>query len=117
MTNKEYIEKNNISFSEAMKMYDNQKYPCINDWLNQEHFEWMFKQGDVIVFKESVGFRNNHVYFIVDMDYNYIYVKDFNRNGEIVYWNGIAEHNNKYKEDHSIKILHKNEQDYFKKIA
>ena len=51
MTNKEYIEKNNISFSEAMKMYDNKQYPCINDWLKQEHFEWKFKQGDVIVFK------------------------------------------------------------------
>ena len=39
MTNKEYIEKNNISFSDAMKMYDNEKYPCIDDWLNQEHFD------------------------------------------------------------------------------
>ena len=60
MTNKEYIEKNNISFSEAMKMYDNEKYPCINDWLNQEHFEWMFEQGDVIVYKESVEFRRTN---------------------------------------------------------
>ena len=46
MTNKEYIEKNNISFSEAMKMYDNEKYPCINDWLNQERIEHKFKIGD-----------------------------------------------------------------------
>ena len=117
MTNKEYIEKNKISFSNAMKMYDNKKYPCINDWLNQEHFEWMFEQGDVIVFKESVESRNNHVYFIVDMDFNYIYVKEVNRNGDIVYWNGMAEYNNKHKEDHSIKIIRKNEQDHFKKIA
>ena len=98
-----------------MKMYDNEKYPCINDWLNQEHFEWMFEQGDVIVYKESVEFRNNHVYFIVDSDY--IYVKEVNRNGNILYWNCMAEHNNKYKEDHSIKIIHKYQQDYFKKIA
>ena len=116
MTNKEYIEKNNISFSDAMKMWDN-KTSCINDWLNQEHFEWKFKQGDVIVFKESVEFRKDHVYFIVDMDFNYIYVKEVDRNGDIVYWNGMAEHNNKYKEDHSIKIIHKHQQDYFKKIA
>ena len=49
MTNKEYIEKNNISFSEAMKMYDNEKYPCINDWLNQEYQEHKFKVGDFVI--------------------------------------------------------------------
>ena len=48
MTNKEYIEKNNISFSEAMKMYDNEKYPCINDWLNQEYQEHKFNIGDFV---------------------------------------------------------------------
>ena len=117
MTNKEYIEKNNISFSDAMKMYDNEKYPCINDWLNQEHSEWMFKQGDVIVFKETVKSRNNHVYFVVDMDFNSIYVKEVDRNGDIVYWDGMGNYNNKYKEDHSIKTIHKHQQDYFKKIA
>ena len=51
MTNKEYIEKNNISFSEAMKMYDNEKYPCINDWLNQEYQEHKFKVGDFVILK------------------------------------------------------------------
>ena len=49
MTNKEYIEKNNISFSEVMKMYDNKTYPCINDWLNQEHQEHKFKVGDFVI--------------------------------------------------------------------
>ena len=117
MTNKEYIEKNKISFSDAMKMYDNEKYPCINDWLKQEHFEWKFKQGDVIVVKESVEFRNDHVYFVVDIDFDYIYVKEVDRNGDIVYWDGMGKCNNKYKEDHSIKIIHKHEEDYFKKIA
>ena len=124
MTNKEYIEKNNISFSEAMKMYDNQKYPCINDWLNQEHNPWKFKIGDVIAFKDSDEFKNeyrsfvnSHVYFVVDSDSNYLYIKKINRNGDIVYWNGMAEYNNKYKEDHSIKIIHKHQQDHFKKIA
>ena len=48
MTNKEYIEKNNISFSEAMKMYDN-KTSCINDWLNQEYHEHKFKVGDFVI--------------------------------------------------------------------
>ena len=52
MTNKEYIEKNNISFSEAMKMWDN-KNSCINDWLNQEYQEHKFKVGDFVIFKDS----------------------------------------------------------------
>ena len=51
MTNKEYIEKNNITFSEAMKMYDNKKYPCINDWLDQEYQEHKFKVGDFVIVK------------------------------------------------------------------
>ena len=63
----------------------------------------------------GVQFTNNHVYFIVDSDY--IYVKEVNRNGNILYWKGVAEHDNMYKEDHSIKIIHKQEEDYFKKIA
>ena len=54
MTNKEYIEKNNISFSEAMKMYDNKQYPCINDWLNQEYQEHKFKVGDFVILKGDV---------------------------------------------------------------
>ena len=52
------------------------------------------------------------------MDFDYIYVKEVNRNGDIVYWNynSVGKHN-KYKDDHSIKIIHKHQQDYFKKIA
>ena len=57
MTNKEYIEKNNISFSEAMKMYDNDKYPCINDWLNQEYQEHKFNVGDFVIQKDNNGIR------------------------------------------------------------
>ena len=59
MTNKEYIEKNNISFSEAMKMYDNEKYPCINDWLSQERQEHTFKVGD---FVKIIGRIQSRIY-------------------------------------------------------
>ena len=53
MTNKEYIEKNNISFSKAMKMWNN-KTSCINDWLNQEYQEHKFKVGDFVILKGDV---------------------------------------------------------------
>lgn len=127
MTNKEYIEENNISFSDAMKMYDNKKYPCINDWLNQEHNPWKFKIGDVIAIKDSDEFKNkygyfvnSHVYFVVDSDCNYLYIKKFNRNGDIVTW-GVyssynSSYNSKYPDDHSIWTIRYIEQDNFKKI-
>lgn len=123
MTNKEYIEKNNISFSVVMKMWDNEKYPCINDWLNQEHNPWKFKIGDVIAFKDLDEFKkeyrsffNSHVYFVVDSDSNYLYIKKINRNGDIVPWSGCSSPYSKYPDDHSIWTLRCIEQDNFKKI-
>lgn len=74
MTNKEYIEKNNISFSAAMKMYDNEKYPCINDWLNQEHHK--FKVGDFFVIKGN----NNGIGVVIDVK-DKIYYKFLQRSG------------------------------------
>lgn len=76
MTNKEYIEKNNISFSEAMKMYDNEKYPCINDWLNQEHQEHKFKVGDFFVIKGN----NKGIGVVIDVK-DKIYYKFLLRSG------------------------------------
>ena len=63
MTNKEYIEKNNISFSEAMKMYDNKQYPCINDWLNQEYQEHKFQVGDFVILKG----KNDGIGIVIDV--------------------------------------------------
>lgn len=88
MTNKEYIEKNNISFSDAMKMYDNEKYPCINGWLNRERieFEHKFKVGDFIKLKEpSSKFErfNNCILVVVKVDYQ-IFVKALKKNGKFV---------------------------------
>ena len=74
MTNKEYIEKNNISFSEAMKMYDNEKYPCINDWLNQEYQEHKFKVGDFVIIKGN----NTGIGIVIDVK-DKVYYKFLNR--------------------------------------
>ena len=77
MTNKEYIEKNNISFSEAMKMYGNEKYPCINDWLNQEYHEHKFKVGDFVIQKGD----DKGIGIVVDVT-DKVYFKFLNRSGE-----------------------------------
>ena len=81
MTNKEYIEKNNISFSEAMKMYDNEKYPCINDWLNQEHQEHKFKVGDFVIFKDY----DYGIGVVIDVK-DKVYYKFLKRCGEFDKW-------------------------------
>ena len=87
MTNKEYIEKNNISFSEVMKMYDNEKYPCINDWLSQEHQEHKFKVGDFVrkVIDDGYSTPNSYVGVVVDVK-DYVYYKALNRNGSFNQW-------------------------------
>ena len=80
MTNKEYIEKNNISFSEAMKMYDN-KTSCINDWLNQEYHEHKFKVGDFVIQKDD----NNGIGIVIDVK-DKVYLKILKRSGEFDKW-------------------------------
>ena len=94
MTNKEYIEKNNISFSEAMKMWDNEKYPCINDWLNQEYQEHKFKVGDFVI-------RNGNdrgIGIVVDVKGDKVYFKFLNRSGEFDTFDtwSICTEDNKY---------------------
>ena len=97
MTNKEYIEKNNISFSEAMKMYDNIKYPCINDWLNQEHQEHKFKVGDFVIAKGI----NNGIGVVIDVK-DKVYYKFLNRFGNFDTW------------DHERdRLYHKSERDVY----
>ena len=76
MTNKEYIEKNNISFSEAMKMYDNKTYPCINDWLKQEHQEHKFEIGDFVIIKGN----NTGIGIVIDVK-DKVYFKFLTRSG------------------------------------
>ena len=76
MTNKEYIEKNNVTFSEAMKMYDNEKYPCINDWLDQEYQEHKFKVGDFVRIKGN----DTGIGVVIDVK-DKVYYKFLNRSG------------------------------------
>lgn len=78
----------------------------IEDWLNQEHSEWMFRVGDVIVFSDTASstFRNDHVYFVIDSDDKYLYVKEYTRYGVLVEWSG------------ELAFIRPKDQDYFKKI-
>ena len=97
MTNKEYIEKNNISFSEAMKMYDNKTYPCINDWLNQEYQEHKFKVGDFFIIKGS----DTGIGIVIDV-MDKVYYKFLNRFGNFYTWD--------YEGD---RLHHKSERDVY----
>ena len=109
MTNKEYIEKNNISFSEAMKMYDNEKYPCINDWLNQEYQEHKFKVGDFVILKGN----NNGIGIVIDVK-DRVYYKFLTRSGKFDKWDfedsGMYY---KYEDDVSYMINESNYQKIF----
>ena len=97
MTNKEYIEKNNISFSEAMKMYDNEKYPCINDWLNQEYQEHKFKVGDFVIVKGN----NDGIGVVIDVS-DKVYCKWLKRNGTFDTWNICTGENKYHRFEHDV---------------
>ena len=97
MTNKEYIEKNNISFSEAMKMYDNDKYPCINDWLSQEYLEHKFKVGDFVI----INSIDTGIGVVIDVK-DRVYYKFLNRSGSFCIW--------KYG---GTRLYHKSESDVY----
>ena len=97
MTNNEYIEKNNISFSEAMKMYDNEKYPCINDWLNQEYQKHKFKVGDFVRIKGN----DNGIGVIIDIK-DRVYYKFLGRSGFL--------HKSAFK---GTELFYKSENDVF----
>ena len=56
------------------------KYAKRTDVPDRQYKSWDFKP----VVKDPVKFGKDHVYFIVDMDFDYIYVKEVNRNGDIV---------------------------------
>ena len=116
MTNKEYIEKNKISFSEAMKMWNNKKYPCINDWLNQEHYEHKFKIGDILM-TDCVPNKKDHIFFVVDYDDISFYVREFDRKGNVIPRDSDIDISCKYTLDNSIKRIDKIIECLFKKIV
>ena len=102
MTNKEYIEKNNISFSEAMKMWDN-KTSCINDWLNQEYQEHKFKVGDFVIFKDY----DYGIGIVIDVK-DKVYYKLLKRSGEFVKW--VFLNNCQYSDKY---LYHKSDREIF----
>ena len=57
-------------------MYDNIKYPCINDWLNQEHQEHKFKVGDFVTIKGN----NDGIGVVIDVK-DMVYYKFLKRSG------------------------------------
>lgn len=99
MTNKEYIEKNNISFSDAMKMWDN-KTSCINEWLNQEHQEHKFKVGDFIINLSD----KTYIGIVVDVK-DYVYYKALNRNGSFIQWDTKISDSNYHINDTTLFVM------------
>ena len=100
MTNKEYIEKNNISFSESMKMYDNEKYPCINDWLNQEYQEHKFKVGDFVILKgDTTG-----IGLVVDVK-DKVYYKFLYRSGNFARLDRYYGDSNYHRTEHDVFFM------------
>lgn len=87
MTNKEYIEKNNISFSDAMKMWDN-KTSCINDWLNQERQEHKLKVGDFVRYKNGIAYSNTKIGVVIKIPHDRpgVYLRFLNRDGKLLSW-------------------------------
>ena len=114
MTIKEYIEKNNISFSEAMKMWDN-KTSCINDWLSQERIEHKFKSGDFVrkVVDDGYSTPNSYVGVVVDVK-DKVYLKILDRTGSFRCWLISESDCLHYSDDHTIFDMH--DEDSFEKI-
>ena len=70
MTNAEYFEKNNISFSSAMKIFNESKIESFDEFLKCEHSDHRFKCGDIVVlqlndFVRSCGWDHNVVFMII----------------------------------------------------
>ena len=100
MTNKEYIEKNNISFSEAMKMWDNKKYPCINDWLSQEYLEHTFKVGDFVIKNDD----SNGIGVVIGVK-DKVYLKFLARSGEFDKWDMCNSERLYHKSNHEVFFM------------
>ena len=70
MTNAEYFENNNISFSSAMKIFNESKIESFDEFLKCEHSDHRFKCGDIVVLQlnnyvRSCGWDHNVVFMII----------------------------------------------------
>ena len=80
MTNAEYFEKNNISFSQSMKLFNESKITSFDEFLNCEHIDHKFKCGDIVVLQlneyvRSCGWNHNVVFMITKCSREYYCVK------------------------------------------
>lgn len=80
MTNAEYFEKNNISFSQSMKLFNESKIKSFDKFLNCEHIDHKFKCGDIVVLQlndyvRSCGWDKNVVFTITECSGEYYWVK------------------------------------------
>ena len=69
MTNAEYFEKKNISFSRFMKLFNESKIKSFDEFLKSEHIDHKFKCGDIVVLQlndyvRSYGWDRNVVFMI-----------------------------------------------------
>ena len=80
MTNAEYFEKNNISFSQSMKLFNESKIKSFDEFLKCEHIDHKFKFGDIVVLQlndyiRSCGWDNNVVFMITKCSGEYYLVR------------------------------------------
>lgn len=80
MTNAEYFEKNNISFSDSMKLFNESKIKSFDEFLKCEHIDPKFKCGDIVVlqlndFVRLCGWDKNVVMIITECIGQYYWVK------------------------------------------
>ena len=80
MTNAEYFEKNNISFSHSMKLFNESKIKSFDEFLRCEHIDHKFKCGDIVVLQlndyvRSCGWENNVVFMITECSDKYYTLK------------------------------------------
>ena len=80
MTNAEYFEKKNISFSRSMKLFNESKIKSFDEFLKCEHIDPKFKCGDIVVLQlndyvRSCGWDKNAVFTITKCCGKYYWVK------------------------------------------
>ena len=80
-------------------MYDNIKYPCINDWLNQEHQEHEFKVGDFV----RVNGVDSGIGVVIDVK-DKVYYKFIDRYGKFNTWE-FGDHRLYHKSERDVYIM------------
>ena len=104
MTNAEYFEKNKISFSHSMKLFNKSKIKSFDEFLKCEHIDHKFKCGDIVVLQlnvyiRSCGWDKNVVFRITGCSGGYYSVK---------YLTPINSHDIGYCRDLPVKFIDEN---------